>query len=76
MKEVADKAVPTEFLLGNDLTEKVKSIKNIETICKDLKGASTAYQLKSQKKEGGAHNEYIPQKTSDARPVEWASRGH
>nr|CAI5859580.1 unnamed protein product [Callosobruchus analis] len=54
MKEVADKAVPTEFLLGNDLTEKVKSIKNIETICKDLKGASTAYQLKSQKKEGGS----------------------
>ncbi|VEN59032.1 unnamed protein product [Callosobruchus maculatus] len=54
MKEVADRAVPTEFLLGSDLTEKVKSIKNMETICKDLKGASTAYQPKSQKKEGGS----------------------
>ncbi|XP_050296319.1 uncharacterized protein LOC126736134 [Anthonomus grandis grandis] len=55
IKDAADKSNPTEFLFGNDLTEKVKTIKNLESICKDLKNpASTTYQPKPQKREGGS----------------------
>ncbi|CAB0020386.1 unnamed protein product [Nesidiocoris tenuis] len=37
VKELTDKLSPSTFLFGNDLTEKIKSVKSIQNAAKDLK---------------------------------------
>ncbi|KAJ8966439.1 hypothetical protein NQ314_003521, partial [Rhamnusium bicolor] len=42
MREVADKSTPSEYLFGADLSDKLKSFENIETVSKELKIPSSA----------------------------------
>ncbi|CAG9773665.1 unnamed protein product [Ceutorhynchus assimilis] len=42
MKQLADKSTDSEYLFGTDLSEKLKSFKNIETVSKELKLTSNA----------------------------------
>lgn len=59
IKDSVDKCPPTEFLFGSDLTEKIKSLKNLENVGKVLKTPSNFSSTpRTQKKEGGNQKDY------------------
>lgn len=51
IKDLVDKATPTEYLFGADFGEQVKAVKSLENLSKDLKLPSTPVQR--QKRGGG-----------------------
>lgn len=56
LKVVADKCIPSEYLFGADLMDKLKSLKTIETVSKDLKITANRPKVslyKGQNRGGG-----------------------
>ncbi|KAJ8930406.1 hypothetical protein NQ314_016801 [Rhamnusium bicolor] len=54
VKDLVDKTPPTEFLFGSDLVEKIKTVKSVETLSRELKLTKPGYipGIRSQNRGG------------------------